>query len=69
MSIVKTKLVHVCDFCGKNQDQVSHIVAGPGYDAGSDLNLPPVDICDVCVEAAYELVQERRAAKKAEATA
>lgn len=36
-----------CSFCGKNQDQVRKLVAGPG-----------VYICDECVELCGEIVQE-----------
>jgi ATP-dependent Clp protease ATP-binding subunit ClpX len=37
-----------CSFCGKNQDQVRRLIAGPGA----------VYICDECVELCREIVQE-----------
>lgn len=36
-----------CSFCGKNQDQVKRIIAGPG-----------VYICDECVELCGEIIEE-----------
>ena len=36
-----------CSFCGKYQDQVRRIVAGPG-----------VFICDECVELCQEIIDE-----------
>ncbi|PRP68717.1 hypothetical protein BUE93_20850 [Chromobacterium amazonense] len=51
MSIVrKTKVIHVCDFCGRDEHEVAYIVAGEG-----------VDICDECVDVAAEIVREERA--------
>jgi hypothetical protein len=64
MTVMKTRLVHVCDFCGKGEDQVSTMVAGPGWNEESELNLPAVDICEFCIDAAYELLQVRRANKQ-----
>jgi ATP-dependent Clp protease ATP-binding subunit ClpX len=37
-----------CSFCGKSQEQVRRLIAGPGS----------VYICDECVELCYEIVQE-----------
>src|SRR6202008_4687270 len=37
-----------CSFCGKNQDQVRRLIAGPGA----------VYICDECVELCREIIQE-----------
>ena len=37
-----------CSFCGKNQDQVQRLIAGPGA----------VYICDECVELCREIIQE-----------
>ncbi|MFW6252156.1 MAG: ClpX C4-type zinc finger protein, partial [Halanaerobium sp.] len=36
-----------CSFCGKSQDQVKKLVAGPG-----------VYICDECIELCNEIVEE-----------
>ncbi len=36
-----------CSFCGKSQDQVKRLVAGPG-----------VYICDECIELCYEIIDE-----------
>jgi len=36
-----------CSFCGKNQDQVRRLVAGPG-----------VYICDECIELCYEIIED-----------
>jgi ATP-dependent Clp protease ATP-binding subunit ClpX len=41
---------HVCNFCGRNEDQVTHMVAGPD-----------VDICDGCIAVASEIVAEANA--------
>src|SRR3989304_3670394 len=37
-----------CSFCGKNQDQVKRLIAGPGA----------VYICDECVELCRDIIQE-----------
>jgi ATP-dependent Clp protease ATP-binding subunit ClpX len=37
-----------CSFCGKNQDQVKRLIAGPGA----------VYICDECVELCQEIISE-----------
>ena len=36
-----------CSFCGKSQDQVKRLVAGPG-----------VYICDECIELCQEIIDE-----------
>jgi len=56
MTVIQTRRVHVCDFCGRNEDQLSCIVASA-----------KADICDECVDAAVEIVAEHRRAKRAEA--
>ena len=43
-----------CSFCGKNQDQVKRLIAGPGA----------VYICDECVEMCMAIVLEHRAKKR-----
>jgi ATP-dependent Clp protease ATP-binding subunit ClpX len=43
-----TGTTYVCSFCGKNQDQVRRLIAGPGA----------VYICDECVELCREIIQE-----------
>ena len=40
-----------CSFCGKNQDQVRRLIAGPGA----------VYICDECVDLCREIIDEDRA--------
>ena len=42
------KVSYDCSFCGKNQDQVRRLIAGPGA----------VYICNECVELCREIVQE-----------
>jgi ATP-dependent Clp protease ATP-binding subunit ClpX len=46
--------VWLCDFCGKNQNSVETIVAGPDGAA----------ICDECIELSMEILEERRSEKK-----
>ena len=36
-----------CSFCGKNQDQVKRLIAGPG-----------VYICDECIDLCSEIIQD-----------
>ena len=36
-----------CSFCGKNQEQVRRLIAGPG-----------VYICDECIELCSEIIEE-----------
>ena len=36
-----------CSFCGKNQDQVKRLIAGPG-----------VYICDECIELCSEIIAD-----------
>ncbi|NLC65520.1 MAG: ATP-dependent Clp protease ATP-binding subunit ClpX, partial [Clostridium sp.] len=36
-----------CSFCGKNQNEVKRLIAGPG-----------VYICDECIELCYDIVTE-----------
>ena len=42
-----------CSFCGKTQEQVRKLVAGPG-----------VYICDECIELCTEIVEEELGQKK-----
>jgi ATP-dependent Clp protease ATP-binding subunit ClpX len=44
----KTRVQYHCSFCGKNQDQVKRLIAGPGA----------VYICDECVELCREIIDE-----------
>ena len=46
-----------CSFCGKNQDQVKRLIAGPGA----------VYICDECVELCREIITEESDAAPAQA--
>jgi ATP-dependent Clp protease ATP-binding subunit ClpX len=43
-----SRVSYNCSFCGKNQDQVRRLIAGPGA----------VYICDECVELCREIIQE-----------
>jgi ATP-dependent Clp protease ATP-binding subunit ClpX len=43
-----SRVNYTCSFCGKNQDQVRRLIAGPGA----------VYICDECVELCREIIQE-----------
>ena len=43
-----SRVTYICSFCGKNQDQVRRLIAGPGA----------VYICDECVELCREIIQE-----------
>jgi len=45
---------YTCSFCGKNQDQVRRLIAGPGA----------VYICDECVELCREIIQEDKSTAK-----
>lgn len=45
-----TEIVHMCDFCGRNEHQVETMVAGNG-----------VDICSHCVATCQEIIIERAA--------
>ena len=41
-----------CSFCGKTQDEVSRLIAGPG-----------VYICDECIELCFEIIDEEASLK------
>src|SRR5690606_1035527 len=43
-----SRVQYNCSFCGKNQDQVKRLIAGPGA----------VYICDECVELCQEIINE-----------
>ena len=43
-----SRIQYHCSFCGKNQDQVKRLIAGPGA----------VYICDECVELCREIIEE-----------
>ena len=43
-----TRVQYHCSFCGKNQDQVTRLIAGPGA----------VYICNECVDLCREIIQE-----------
>ncbi len=45
------RVTYSCSFCGKSQDQVRRLIAGPGA----------VYICDECVELCREIIQEEAA--------
>ena len=40
------KAVSKCSFCGKNEDEVYRLIAGPD-----------VFICDECIESCYEMIE------------
>ena len=42
-----SRATYTCSFCGKNQDQVRRLIAGPGA----------VYICDECVELCREIIR------------
>ncbi|MGL4698277.1 MAG: ClpX C4-type zinc finger protein, partial [Apilactobacillus waqarii] len=46
-----------CSFCGKSQDQVKKIVAGPG-----------VYICNECIDLCKDIVDEELAQENADTT-
>lgn len=46
---------HVCNFCGRTEDEVTRMVAGP-----------EADICDGCVVIAWEIVTEYAEAEATE---
>jgi ATP-dependent Clp protease ATP-binding subunit ClpX len=46
-----TRVQYHCSFCGKNQDQVNRLIAGPGA----------VYICNECVELCREIIDEESA--------
>ncbi|HOF13918.1 MAG TPA: ClpX C4-type zinc finger protein, partial [Spirochaetota bacterium] len=43
----KPEVIHYCSFCGKSQDLVRKLVAGPN-----------VYICDECIELCNEILEE-----------
>ncbi len=43
-----SRVQYHCSFCGKNQEQVKRLIAGPGA----------VYICDECVELCREIIDE-----------
>jgi len=46
----KTRPTFRCSFCGKQQDQVERLIAGPNG----------VYICDQCVDLCQKIIQEER---------
>jgi len=46
----KTRPTFRCSFCGKQQDQVERLIAGPNG----------VYICDQCVDLCQEIIREER---------
>jgi hypothetical protein len=45
-----SRIEYRCSFCGKHQEQVHHLIAGPGG----------VYICDECIELCYEIITDDR---------
>lgn len=48
MTKVEKRATYRCSFCGKSQDQVMRLIAGPGH----------VYICDECVQLCREIIEE-----------
>jgi len=48
-----SRMQYRCSFCGKSQDEVQRLIAGPGA----------VYICDECVSLCQEIITEERADK------
>ncbi len=46
-----TRMTYRCSFCGKSQDQVQRLIAGPGG----------VYICDECIDLCREIIEEEQA--------
>jgi ATP-dependent protease Clp ATPase subunit len=44
--VIKEKLIYICDFCGKSQDDVEKMIAGPR----------PSVICNECVALCVEIL-------------
>ncbi|MFN5928678.1 MAG: ClpX C4-type zinc finger protein, partial [Roseiflexaceae bacterium] len=42
--------VYNCSFCGRSQDEVQRLIAGP----------PPIFICDECVAICHQVIAEAR---------
>lgn len=60
MKVVKNL---ICCFCGKNQSDVKKLIAGPSVEIFTDPILK-ICICDECVDAAKEIVDEERKREK-----
>ncbi len=54
-----TRMTYRCSFCGKSQDQVQRLIAGPGG----------VYICDECVDLCREIIEEEQTSAKPRITA
>lgn len=59
VSLVQPRQQLFCSFCGKFDDEVAVLVAGP---------LPRLFICDECVEAAQKVVNEKKAERAVKET-
>ena len=46
-----TRVQYRCSFCGKSQEQVHRLIAGPGG----------VYICDECIDLCREIIEEEQA--------
>ena len=51
-----TRMVYRCSFCGKSQDRVQRLIAGPGG----------VYICDECVDLCREIIEDEKASQPAD---
>jgi ATP-dependent Clp protease ATP-binding subunit ClpX len=54
MSNIEQEKEHPCSFCGRSQNEVKQLIAGPG-----------VYICDECIEACHDLLQHQQPASDA----
>jgi hypothetical protein len=54
---IATKQAFLCNFCGKNNDELEQLIAGPN----------DIHICNECVDLCMEIIQEQRAKKSIEA--
>lgn len=50
MAEEKRETLHYCNFCGKSQMEVKHLIAGPR-----------VHICEECVDLCVKIVKDREA--------
>lgn len=51
--VIQLEKVVVCDFCGKSQREVTHMVAGPAPATPA--------ICDACIDLCAQILAEQKA--------
>lgn len=49
-------IIKACDFCGKTQNEVRHLIEGPKN----------IHICDECIELCTEIISEKTPKNKVE---